>query len=238
MIRAAIGSSRQRNTAIAVLSPGIGVVVFLDDDVELDPDYLDQIARAFATWPDLVLADGRVLADGALAGPVARDSARASSRSLKGPACPRSMRTRPSGSTACNMSVRRTALARVRFDERLALYGYMEDRDFAFQCARLGAVARCTSAAIVHLAENSGGRASGRRFGFSQVMTRSHPWRKGHYRSRRDVARQVLQPLVTNAALALAPNQRIDRRARLAGNWRALATILRGRIAPEDVAGL
>jgi glycosyltransferase involved in cell wall biosynthesis len=88
VVRSAIGSSRQRNTAIAALSPEIGLVAFLDDDVELDADYLEQITRSFAARPDLVLADGRVLADGALAGPIARDSARAIIADWQAPAAP------------------------------------------------------------------------------------------------------------------------------------------------------
>ena len=237
VVRAGLGSSRQRNEAIATLSPGISVVTFLDDDVELHPDYLDQIALLFAAAPDIVLADGRVLADGALSGGIARARAREIAAAAAAPAAPVVEDNAPERIYGCNMSVSRAALSQVRFDERLPLYGYMEDRDFAFQCARIGLVARCTSAAMVHLGVPSG-RVSGRRFGFSQVMNPLYLWRKGSYRSRRDVARQVLTPVLANAALAFAPGQRIDRRGRLVGNCRALATALRGRIAPEDMLRL
>jgi GT2 family glycosyltransferase len=237
VVCAELGLTRQRNEAIATLAPGIELVTFLDDDVELHADYLDQIALAFAAAPGIVLADGRVLADGARTGGIERRRAMELAAAPIAPAAPVIEDSAPEFVYGCNMSVRRTALSEVRFDERLPLYGYMEDRDFAFQCARLGAVVRCTSAAMVHLGLQTG-RVSGRRFGFSQVMNPLYLWRKGSYRSRRSVARQVLRPIVTNAALALMPGQNVDRRGRLAGNCRALARALRGRIAPEDMLQL
>ena len=185
--------------------------------------------------PDLVLADGRVLADGARTGPIARERARAIVAAAAAPDEPALAPNTPELLYGCNMNVRRAVLDRVRFDERLPLYGYMEDRDFAFRCEPLGRVGRCLGAQLVHLGAASGGRASGRRFGFAQVMNPIYLWQKGSFRSKRAVARQVLTPIVANAALALAPRQTIDRKGRLAGNCRALALALRGRIAPEDV---
>lgn len=237
VVRARLGLSRQRNDGVAALAPEIEIVTFIDDDVELHPDYLDQIALLFAARPDVVLADGRVLADGARSGGIDRNRAREVVAAAIAAAAPLVEDSAPEFVYGCNMSVRRSALGKVAFDERLPLYGYMEDRDFAFQCAPLGVVVRCCGAAIVHLGAQSG-RVSGRRFGFSQVMNPLYLWRKGSYRSRREVARQVLQPIVLNAALAFAPGQRVDRRGRLVGNCRALGRALRGRIAPEDVLQL
>lgn len=75
--------------------------------------------------------------------------------------------------------------------------------------------------------------------GFSQIMNPVYLWRKGNYLSWRDLAWQVSRPLLTNTALALAPGRRTSRRgSRLAGNWPAIAKILRGRIAPEDITRL
>jgi GT2 family glycosyltransferase len=236
-VQSEIGLSRQRNTAIGALSPDIRLVTFLDDDVELHPDYLDHVARLFAAAPDLVLADGRALADGTGSDSIERARAKAIIAEATVPVEPIAAPSAPERIYGCNMTVRRAALGGVRFDERLPLYGYMEDRDFAFQCARFGSLARCMSATMVHLGDGSG-RVSGRRFGFSQVMNPLYLWRKGNYCSHYDVARQVLRPIVINAALALAPGHRIDRRGRLAGNCRALASVMRGRVAPEDMLSL
>ena len=83
----------------------------------------------------MVLVDGRVLADG-------RDIPRARAREIvAATGAAESRRVREIGPElvyGCNMTVRRSVLARARFDERLPLYGYMEDRDFAFECMRVG----------------------------------------------------------------------------------------------------
>lgn len=60
-------------------------------------------------------------------------------------------------------------------------------------------------------------------------------WRKGNYLSWRNVARQVSRSLLLNAALALAPSQKALLLGLLSRNCRALSSILRGHIAPEDV---
>lgn len=234
VIHCALGSSRQRNAAIDALAPAIEFVAFLDDDVELHEEYLGRVVGTFRDRPDVVLVDGCVLADG-------RDIPRARAREIV--AIDEAAASRPTRDIGpelaygCNMTVRRRVLARTRFDERLPLYGYMEDRDFAFECARLGQVARCEAATLVHL-RPPGGRISARRFGFSQIMNPVYLWRKGNYLSWWSVAWQVSRPLLVNSALALAPGRKAARLGRLAGNCRAFSDILRGRIAPEDVIRL
>ena len=234
VIHCGLGSSRQRNGAIEALAPGIGLVAFLDDDVELHDRYLERVVRVFQEQPGVVLVDGRVLADG-------RDIPRARAIEIvAGTDAAESRQTREIGPDlvyGCNMTARRSVLAGVRFDERLPLYGYMEDRDFAFECARIGRLARCEGATLVHL-RPAGGRISPRRLGFSQVMNPVYLWRKGNYLSWRSVAWQVSRPLLLNAALALAPGQKAHRLALLGGNCRALSSMLRGHIAPEDITRL
>jgi hypothetical protein len=84
----------------------------------------------------------------------------------------------------------------------------------------------------------SGGRQSHVRLGYSQVMNPIYLWQKGIIESPRYLAKEVLKPIIVNAALALAPRQPVDRRGRFVGNCRALASVLRGRIAPEDMLKL
>jgi GT2 family glycosyltransferase len=233
LVLAEIGSARQRNRAIAALRSEAEIVAFLDDDVELHEDYLAQVGRLFDQHPDAMLIDGKVLAEG-------RGMLRAEAQEIiagAGKAQPRAAAIGPEQAYGCNMTVRRRALASVRFDERLPLYGYMEDRDFAFECARLGRILRCESAWVVHLRPPAG-RLSHRRFGFSQVMNPLYLWRKGNYLTRRNVAWQVSRPLVVNSVLALAPRRGARHRGLLAGNVRALGLALRGRIAPENVLQL
>jgi len=234
VIHCGLGLTRQRNGAVDALAPAIKLVAFIDDDVELHEAYLEHVARVFQEQPEVVLVDGRVLADG-------RDISRARAREIVAAAgAAESRRVRAIGpdlAYGCNMTVRRSVLAGARFDERLPLYGYMEDRDFAFQCTRLGHLVRCEGAMLVHL-RPSGGRISARRLGFSQIMNPVYLWRKGNYLSWRNVAWQVSRPLLINTALALAPGQKARRLSLLAGNCRAFSSILRGHIAPEDITRL
>lgn len=235
VIHSGLGLTRQRNRAIDALASAIDLVAFVDDDVELHEHYLERVTRVFQERPGVVLVDGRVLADG-------RDIPRARSREIVAgtDAAESHQEVREIGPDlvyGCNMTVRRSVLARARFDERLPLYGYMEDRDFAFECVRMGRLARCEGAMLVHL-RPAGGRISPRRLGFSQIMNPVYLWRKGNYLSWRNVAWQVSRPLLLNAALALAPGQRAHRLDLLAGNCRAVSSILRRHIAPEDVTRL
>jgi GT2 family glycosyltransferase len=234
VIHSAVGSTRQRNAGIDALAPAVELVTFFDDDVEIHEDYLENVVGAFDSWPEAVLADGRVLVDG-------KDIPRVRAQEIiaaSGHAPHTVTAIGPEVAYGCNMTVRRSALATARFDERLPLYGYMEDRDFAFQCARLGRIIRCESATLVHLRPH-GGRGSPRRFGFSQVMNPIYLWSKGSFASRRGVFLQVSRPLVVNSVLSLVPGQSgRRRRQQFAGNCRALSRALRGRIAPEDMLGL
>jgi GT2 family glycosyltransferase len=234
IVRGSLGLTRQRNGAIDALAPAIELVAFIDDDVELHDRYLERVVRVFRERPDVALVDGCVVADG-------RDIPRARSReivaSTEAAAGPAIREIGPELIYGCNMNVRRSVLAKARFDERLPLYGYMEDRDFAFECARIGRLARCESALLVHL-RPSGGRISPRRLGFSQIMNPVYLWQKGNYVSWRNLAWQVSRPLLVNAAFALATRQRAHRLDLLAGNCRAFSSILRGHIAPEDVTRL
>src|SRR5256885_1905456 len=63
-------------------------------------------------------------------------------------------------------------------NERLSLYGWLEDLDFARSMLRRGRVVKCTGARIAHLGVSSG-RQSEARYGFSQVMNPFYLWRKG-----------------------------------------------------------
>src|ERR1700731_4459632 len=63
VIHCRLGLTRQRNGAIDALAPAIELVSFVDDDVELHDDYLERIVSVFREQPEVVLVDGRVLAD-------------------------------------------------------------------------------------------------------------------------------------------------------------------------------
>lgn len=155
----------QRNTGIDQLPHHIEVISFLDDDVELDPCYLEIVHRFLADNARYVLVDGLVVIDAHVSRAEARTAL-----------CERNLRTGRVTSSenayGCNMTVRRTVADRVRFDERLKLHAWLEDADFSRRCLAYGLCAQVSDARLVHLRAPAA-RISGKRHGFAQ-MTNSY----------------------------------------------------------------
>jgi GT2 family glycosyltransferase len=76
------------------------------------------------------------------------------------------------------MTVRRKVAQKVRFDERLRLYGLYEDYDFSVRCVKFGLLMNVPSCQMVHLATQTS-RVSAKRFGYSCVMNGFYLCRKG-----------------------------------------------------------
>jgi GT2 family glycosyltransferase len=231
-VQSPVGANLQRNRAVDALTGDVEFVIFLDDDVELREDYFATMLRMFRDHPEVVLADGHVLADG-----VSRERAReivaADQRRHSGGADEPLALHPTTVAYGCNMNVRRTALQAARFDERLVLYAMMDDLDFSAQCLRHGSVVRCENSRMVHLAHSSG-RMPARWIGFAQMMYPTYLWRKGTLPTRHFLVR-TSRWLLANAVYALWRDRGMDRRNRLRGNLQALVSILRGRIAPEEI---
>ena len=160
------GLAAQRNTALANLSPETEIVAFFDDDFVADKDWLAAAAQTFRDEADVVGFTGRVLADGVTGPGIGFEEA------LRIVAtAPRSNWAwiEPYSPYGCNMAFRASAIGESRFDERLVLYGWLEDRDFGAALAKRGGrFVKCADAFGVHMGVK-GGRVSGERFGYSQV---------------------------------------------------------------------
>jgi hypothetical protein len=125
----------------------------------------------------------------------------------------------------------------LRFDERLVLYGWLEDKDFAAAIARRGGrLVKCAAARGVHMGVKDG-RVSGDKVGYSQIVNPIYMWRKGTM-SASQMANHLFRNLASNIALSARPEPFIDRRGRLRGNLLGLADVLRGRIEPERAAAI
>lgn len=133
------------------------IIVFLDDDVRLEPGHLAAVRRAFAADPRLGVLAGRVLdtpcevpaahlprwrRDGTLAGTF---------DALERAPCEAAL--------GCNMAFRRAALAEVRgFDTAFAGNAVREESDCILRVRRAGwRVAFEPDATVRHLASASGG---------------------------------------------------------------------------------
>lgn len=133
------------------------------------------------------------------------------------------------------MAFRAEAAATVRFDEKLPLYGWLEDADFAARVP--GVLGRTNAFYGVHCGVKHGRDANARRFGYSQVSNPAYLWRKGSLPAGRALS-LALRAIVANTAKALRPEGWIDRRGRLAGNMVALGDVLRGRLTPSRIRDL
>lgn len=228
-----IGSSAQRNTALAASLGRFDLITFFDDDFVPSAEYLEQVEKAFAENEGWAVVMGRVVRDGAKNAGLTWEDAEAALREAKGKTHYGPPVVDHVGAYGCNMSCRSSMVGDVRFDERLVLYGWQEDIDFTSRLRSRGRVVCVTSITGVHLGIKSG-RTSGERFGYSQVANPIYLIRKG------SVPASFALPLMfrniaANLAKSLRPEPYVDRRGRLRGNMLAILHVAMGRIEPEYV---
>lgn len=207
------------------------VIVFFDDDFRPHPRWLDGALAEFNGNDDVVALTGTVLADGART--VAVEEAQA--EVLIAAWTPSDRAGTPIDRLyGCNMAARVRVFDRVRFDERLPLYAWLEDLDFTGQLnGRRVASTRCGG---VHLGVK-GARVSGVRFGYSQIVNPLYLARKGTC-PKLLAARLVVFGLASNLLRAPFRHPVFDYRGRLRGNLNALADMARGRAQPEGITRL
>ena len=229
------GAAAQRNAGIRAVSDA-DVIFFFDDDAVVRNDYVERAVEVFARRLDVVGLTGRVLLDGATGDEISReDGTRAVKESqvqaLLGVEAPvREL-------YGCNFAYRASAARDVLFDDRLPLYSWLEDHDFARRLARIGNLVRVEDCVIVHRGVKSGGRMAHTRFGYSQVMNPCYFVGKGSF-SVGLAAREIFRPVTKNVVKSLAGPQRIWRRERLRGNLLAVVDVVGGRLTPERIRHL
>ncbi len=230
------GATRQRNRALEDLAAD-DILVFLDDDFLMAPDYLDRVARIFANHRDIAMLTGTVLADG-ISGP-GFDHAQGA-RLLAGLDTAKrveNLRDIYNG-YGCNMAMRMRPVFdnTLRFDEDLPLYSWLEDVDFSRRLAIHGRIVRAADLVGVHLGTKTG-RTAGVRLGYSQISNPVYLVRKGSipgWRAHRIIWRNI----IANTIKSLHPEPWIDRRGRLKGNFLAMADLVRGKISPQRILDL
>ncbi|MCO6405602.1 glycosyltransferase family 2 protein [Aurantimonas endophytica] len=224
------GLPLQRNALIAASDADI--MVFIDDDFLLAPDFLQEAEALMRGNPDVVVATGHVLADGILTQGLDFEEA---VRIIDAAGPNRGGEWhRTYNAYGCNMIVRLQAVRdhSVKFDERLPLYAWQEDLDFSRQLAVYGEIVRSPRLRGVHLGTKRSGRSPGRRLGYSQVVNPVYLARKGTMAWSR-CFRQIGRNITANCARAIRPESWVDRRGRLLGNLIGLFDLLRGVCEPE-----
>ena len=228
------GLTLQRNAALDLLAHE-NVVVFLDDDFVMADDWLEQAVSLFQRNDSIMIATGRVLADGIGGAGLSREDARAV---IDADTSRASGLAEVNNGYGCNMVVRLAPVQRyrIRFDPNLPYYGWLEDVDFSRRLATHGRCVRVEAMRGVHLGVK-GGRTSGVRLGYSQVanpiylMQRS-TMRPGH------ALKMISRNMMANIARSLRPEPWVNRRGRLKGNMMAVLDLATGRLHPQRITTL
>lgn len=230
------GLCRQRNRILGSVEDA-DILLFLDDDFLLAPNYLEETVRIFRGYPDVVLSTGTVDADGILGPGIPLEDGLRLIRTHSTPRSDGCEKPVYSG-YGCNMAVRLSTVRGygLRFDENLPLYGWLEDVDFSRQLARYGRIVTSERLHGVHLGTKSG-RTSGLRLGYSQIANPVYLMGKKTM-SPRHAAPQIMRNLVANAVKFVWPEPWVDRRGRFLGNMRAVVDLVRGRLSPQNVNAL
>jgi glycosyltransferase involved in cell wall biosynthesis len=230
------GLCAQRNQALEHVLGRFDIVTFFDDDFLPSDRYLETLLAAFEEHADWAVIHGNVVADGVRGPGLGFDEGLRALRVAEArPAAELVVRDHP-GAYGCNMSMRAGQIGTLRFDERLVLYGWQEDIDFTNQLGRHGRIVSLSSLIGVHLGVK-GGRLSGIRHGYSQIVNPLYLFRKGTMPAWFAID-LVARNVAANLARSVWPEPHVDRRGRLKGNLLAAYHVIQGRIEPEFVLNL
>lgn len=229
------GLTIQRNRILIEAAEKADILVFLDDDFIPAPDFFIQMKKAFVANPQIAVATGHVLADGILCGGL---EMRQALDILRPSRQPDNTITEIYNAYGCNMALRMSIviLHRLKFDEKLPLYGWLEDVDFSRVIARFGRSVKVTAAQGVHLGVKSG-RQPGNRLGYSQIANPYYLARKRTMSLRRAII-QAGRNIIANITGLLRSDKEVDRRGRLNGNLLALGDIIKGVSSPERILSI
>jgi GT2 family glycosyltransferase len=224
------GTCAQRNAAAKVVRTPY--TLFLDDDVELAANFIESMERLLDHDTDAVAATGFLVIDGAR-GDSGLDRLVARSYAMN---YVRAHANYDHGEGQ-NIFVRSEVFEKVLFDENLPLYGWLEDLDFATNILRYGRIIMNTETCWAHIG-TPGGRTTGLRFGYSQVVNPFYLWRKnGKPGLTRVIFGHWLRYLAYNYRREMIkhPSDRSDRTGRFTGNMIALRHVLAGKVDPSYI---
>ncbi len=229
------GLAKQRNQILREHAD-MDILLFLDDDFLMAPNYIAEVERLFLEQSDIVVATGDVLVDGiGTPGIQVAEGAVILKALLEDPEdSPETLENVYNG-YGCNMSLRMDVLRRenIQFDENLPLYCWLEDVDLSRLLAKHGRIVKSYRQRGIHLGVKSG-RTSGIKLGYSQIANPHYLARKGTMLTSKAVI-MAAKNVLANAAGSFSPESWIDRKGRLKGNGLALLDLLRGRISPSGI---
>lgn len=237
IIQAPKSLTAQRNAGLDALHHDVEIVAFFDDDYVPSRSCLADIVASFTALPDVVGLTGRLLADGINTPGISYKNAERMIQIFESQDSSRTRQSRAfkptKGLYGCNMAFRRESIGDCRFDERLPLYAWQEDWDFASRVSNGRKIGWTDGFVGVHQGVKNG-RTSGTRFGYSQIANPIYLYRKGSMDAQK-ASMLMLRNLIANHVRAFRSEAWIDRRGRVTGNWLALRDFFRSSLDPKRV---
>jgi len=228
------GLTTQRNTGVRCVLSEADAIVFFDDDFLPSRTWLQRLEMLLLEHPRILGVMGNTLADGCSCAAIDLADAERLIRAYDAATAQPTNEFAPIAKLyGCNMAYRASLFARLRFDERLPLYGWLEDSDFSYRVSELGPIVKARDLWGVHLGLKTS-KISDVKLGVSQVVNPLYLYFKGSV-PLRDATRLLLQPLLKNIIKVFSPEPFIDRRGRLWGNVLGLKYVLRGRVDPAAI---
>jgi GT2 family glycosyltransferase len=212
------------------------LIAFIDDDFIVGDDYFLNMEKVFQLDDSVIGMTSEIIADGANSpGLTFEEGLMSAERHAQRKAAPVVREIRGPHAHGYNgiIAFRTSHLGLLRFDERLALYGWLEDLDFCGALSRAGKIVTTNMTWGVHLG-SKGGKGSDVRLGYSQIINPAYIARKGNM-SPVHAFRLVTKNLLANLTKSMNPENYVDRRARLRGNLIGISHLLVGRLTPEYV---
>lgn len=239
IVKAPCGLTKQRNTGLAAAPSAAEYVLFLDDDAELAPNYLASMEDLFDNRPGVAAASACIVIDGLQEGHVlSREEAVTAIQRHRA-----EHKTKPGeGLSGCNLFVRRQIADSVRFDERLPLFGWLEDFDFSIRCRPHGMVVWNLDTCVAHLGMQRFGRERGFLVGYAHIANAYYLWQKGVIPSFGMLLKAFWLPTFARTFRGLLRRffsrnpvwrSAFDHPGRLRGNAQALLDAARHRLRPE-----
>lgn len=224
------GLAAQRNAALALIPFSIDIIIFLDDDFLMHPNWIRDANSIFLADDNIASLTGDVIFDDIKGPGLSFSKAKKIIASYQGSYD----KTIIDGYSpyGCNMAFRNTLITGIFFDERLVLYGWLEDRDFGARIRKSGGkLVKAMSLKGVHMGVKSG-RVSGVKLGYSQIVNPLYLKNKNSM-STSQVVDHIFRNMTSNIIRSFYPEKYIDRRGRLRGNIMGVFDILKGVAAPE-----
>ncbi len=226
------GLPAQRNSALKYVSPFTDIIVFFDDDFIAHEAWLEEIVHLFHRYHDIDVITGTVIADGIHGVGYTEQEALAYIKKHPYSKLIHPIAKHSYSPYGCNMAFRFKSIAGLKFDERLVLYGWQEDRDFGSQVAtRGGQLVKSSRALGVHMGVKKS-RTPGKRLGYSQVVNPAYMFRKGTM-PLLTVLKHVTGNVLSNFFRSIYPESYVDRIGRLKGNIIGFKDLIRGKLTPE-----